>query len=398
MPSSTYYAVLLTLVLGVGCGGGDITQCYWCKEDIKRGALICKHCGKTPNENGADQEPDKTIGGAHNTKPPVDTWARKSHPDQVTIREVETDKQAFIGLKKKFVIKGTIRLSTSSPIDPVVLPTGQRVGRHYFDELHYAFEIKDGTGSLYAYQFKSKSGSSIRNQLIDAPSGSLRGFFHLFLNPSFPHSDNERVHAEYLWQVPDQEINQGTFSSPKDNEPKSTQSSAGEAEKGSSDKTEKLGIDPIVEAAIRMELKKPEGELDIWDLRRVKFGQFSGKNLTELPKGLEKLRGLMRLNLAGNQLTSVKSLKKNWHLNKRLYFLNLSGNQLTDVKGLEKLIKLEKLYLVDNLDLTKTQIDRLQKALPDCTIYTKDSYMAEMMMLILIVGIAVFNAFEKRRT
>ena len=94
--------------------------------------------------------------------------------------------------------------------------------------------------------------------------------------------------------------------------------------------------------------------------------------LTEVPKGLEKLTNLT--------------------------MLRLDKNRLTDVKGLEKLIKLEKLYLVDNLDLTKTQIDRLQKALPDCTIYTKDSYMAEMMMLILIVGIAVFNAFEKRRT
>jgi 5-bromo-4-chloroindolyl phosphate hydrolysis protein len=38
------------------------------------------------------------------------------------------------------------------------------------------------------------------------------------------------------------------------------------------------------------------------------------------------------------------------------------------VKGLEKLTKLENLYLRDNLDLTKAQIDELEKALPDCRI------------------------------
>ena len=48
--------------------------------------------------------------------------------------------------------------------------------------------------------------------------------------------------------------------------------------------------------------------------------------------------------------------------------LSLSYNQLTDVKGLEKLTKLTRLYLQSNPDLTKTQIDQLQKALPKCQI------------------------------
>jgi len=46
----------------------------------------------------------------------------------------------------------------------------------------------------------------------------------------------------------------------------------------------------------------------------------------------------------------------------------LYGNQLTDVTGLENLTQLKSLYLEDNLDLTKAQIDQLQKALPKCKI------------------------------
>ena len=48
--------------------------------------------------------------------------------------------------------------------------------------------------------------------------------------------------------------------------------------------------------------------------------------------------------------------------------LNLNINRLTDVKGLEKLTNLSKLHLQNNPDLTKAQIDQLQKALPKCKI------------------------------
>jgi hypothetical protein len=40
------------------------------------------------------------------------------------------------------------------------------------------------------------------------------------------------------------------------------------------------------------------------------------------------------------------------------------------VKGLEKLTKLTYLDLFNNPDLTKAQIDQLQKALPKCGIYS----------------------------
>jgi hypothetical protein len=78
------------------------------------------------------------------------------------------------------------------------------------------------------------------------------------------------------------------------------------------------------------------------DFEKVPYLQFGGrgKELAELPKGLEKC-------------THLKTL-------------GLEGNQLTDVKGLEKLTKLKTLFLHDNPDLTKAQIDELKKALPRC--------------------------------
>ena len=60
----------------------------------------------------------------------------------------------------------------------------------------------------------------------------------------------------------------------------------------------------------------------------------------------------------------MKGLEKLTQL-KELY---LNNNQLTSAKGLEKLTQLEGLVLGDNPDLTKAQIDELQKALPKCDI------------------------------
>ena len=44
-------------------------------------------------------------------------------------------------------------------------------------------------------------------------------------------------------------------------------------------------------------------------------------------------------------------------------------NKLVNLSGLEKLTKLKWLYLTNTPDLTKAQIDELQKALPNCKIY-----------------------------
>ena len=118
-----------------------------------------------------------------------------------------------------------------------------------------------------------------------------------------------------------------------------------------------------IEAAIRKAAKKPTGELTQADLEKVTKLNLGGNKLTDV-KGLEKLDQLKELYLAKNQLTNVKGLEKLWQLT-RLHF---HSNQLTDVKGLEKLTQLTHLYLENNPDLTKAQIDELQKALPKCKI------------------------------
>ena len=105
-----------------------------------------------------------------------------------------------------------------------------------------------------------------------------------------------------------------------------------------------LIVDPILEKAIRKELKKPEGKLTKADFEKVKRPNLSENQLTEVPKGLENLT--------------------------KMGTLNLNRNQLIDVKGLEKLTQLKYLHLSYNPDLTKAKIDELQKALPKCKIYS----------------------------
>ena len=78
--------------------------------------------------------------------------------------------------------------------------------------------------------------------------------------------------------------------------------------------------DPVVEKAIRGVLEKPTGKLTEADLEQVTYLYLSNSQLTDVPKGLEKL------------------------------------NQLT------------RLDLYNNPDITKAQIDELQKAVPNCEI------------------------------
>ena len=99
----------------------------------------------------------------------------------------------------------------------------------------------------------------------------------------------------------------------------------------------------FIEVAIRKRIKKPVGELTKADMEKV-----------------------TRLSLVNNQLTDVKGLEKL----DQLTWLYLYNNKLNDVTELEKLAKLEDLDIRYNPDLTKAQIDELQKALPNCRIYS----------------------------
>ena len=140
-----------------------------------------------------------------------------------------------------------------------------------------------------------------------------------------------------------------------------------------------------IEKAIRKSLKKPTGELTKADLEKVTELELDGEQLTSV-KGLEKLTQLESLHLPHNKLTNVKGLEKLTQLKElplddnqltsvkglekltQLEGLWLPRNQLTNVKGLKKLTRLTELDLIDNPDLTKAQIDELQKALPKCKI------------------------------
>jgi len=72
----------------------------------------------------------------------------------------------------------------------------------------------------------------------------------------------------------------------------------------------------IVEKAIPWSLDKLKGELTKADLEKVTRLVLAGCELTELPKGLEKLTQLTHLYLNGNQLTDVKGLERLSHPNK----------------------------------------------------------------------------------
>lgn len=80
-----------------------------------------------------------------------------------------------------------------------------------------------------------------------------------------------------------------------------------------------------------------------------------------------KLDMVDSLSITSSQLTSVKELS----VLTELRFLDLYKNDLTDVKGLELLPRLENLWLSGNPDITRTYIDKLQKALPNCDITPK---------------------------
>ena len=119
----------------------------------------------------------------------------------------------------------------------------------------------------------------------------------------------------------------------------------------SEDVPEKLITNPIIEKAIRKSLKKPTGELTKADYEKVTRLILYNKQLTEVPKGLEKLTKLERLHLETNQLTDVTGLEKLTELTR----LNLASNQLTKLpEGLEKLTQLKSLNLGRN-NLTDVQ-------------------------------------------
>ena len=73
-----------------------------------------------------------------------------------------------------------------------------------------------------------------------------------------------------------------------------------------------------------------------------------------------------QLDIAEYQLTDVSSLAGL----KNLKTLYLDNNQLMDISPLMGLTQLKSLSLLFNPNLTKVEIGKLQKALPNCRIYS----------------------------
>ncbi|MBC8325579.1 MAG: leucine-rich repeat domain-containing protein [Verrucomicrobia subdivision 3 bacterium] len=122
----------------------------------------------------------------------------------------------------------------------------------------------------------------------------------------------------------------------------------------------------MIEAAIRYELEKSTGDLTSADLGKVTKLTIAESKLTDV-KDLEKLPALKSLVINDKNLTKLPTglgeLQK-------LEDLDLSMCKLTELKGLEKLTQLKHLWITGNPDLTKAQIDQLQKALPKCFIHS----------------------------
>ena len=188
-----------------------------------------------------------------------------------------------------------------------------------------------------------------------------------------------------------------------------------------------LIADAIVEKAVRIELKKPEGELAEKDLKKVTFlsltaTRITNQGLKEVAKleklkvlwlryeqitdaGLKevaKLQQLEQLYLFHTKITDagLKELAKLQNLKylhltetkitdaglkevtklKNLTSLDLRGTQITDegLKEVAKLQKLEKLSLWDT-KATKAGVAELKKALPKCRIRPPLFYPVELL-------------------
>ena len=141
----------------------------------------------------------------------------------------------------------------------------------------------------------------------------------------------------------------------------------GETEKPEAPKVKVVPNSPEAEAAIEKVIREASGnstgELAKADLERVKVLSLTYNHLTDI-NVLAGLTKLETLSLEFNQLTDVGALAGL----KQLTYLALDRNQLIDISPLAGLRQLQGLDLRDNPKLTKVEIDKLQKALPNCAI------------------------------
>ena len=157
------------------------------------------------------------------------------------------------------------------------------------------------------------------------------------------------------------------------------------------DKPEALVFDPNrggqrdIETVIRRELKKPEGEITVQDMAKLRSFNLHVRGVTDI----SPLKGAINMDWLEihvctisdlTALAGMKNLKKLYAWDNRisdlsplagltnLRHIGLSGNQITDLSPLAGLKQLSELRLKDIPKLTRAEIDKLQKALPNCKI------------------------------
>ncbi len=109
----------------------------------------------------------------------------------------------------------------------------------------------------------------------------------------------------------------------------------------------------IIEKAIRMELKKPTGELTKEDLKKVRSLDFEGTGITDARlKEISKLQQLSSLNLTACRQITDEGLKEVAKLQQLSVLLLSINNKITDA-GLKEVAKLQRL---SELSLWETNI------------------------------------------
>jgi Leucine-rich repeat (LRR) protein/energy-coupling factor transporter ATP-binding protein EcfA2 len=113
---------------------------------------------------------------------------------------------------------------------------------------------------------------------------------------------------------------------------------------------------------------------EIGSFEYLYYLDLSNNQLTSLPNEIGELLYLSTLNLSGNQLTNFpKEIGEFVYL----YSLDLSGNQLTSLPDeIGKLQYLYSLNLTGN-NISKTEIEKIRRLLPNCEIITENSYDSE---------------------
>jgi len=101
--------------------------------------------------------------------------------------------------------------------------------------------------------------------------------------------------------------------------------------------------DPNIEAAVRLEIGKPEGAIYASDLKGLDSLDVSNRNVTDL-SGLQYCTALTQLELSDNNIDDITPLS---HL-ANLSYLELNGNRIRDVSALSHLTNLRNLYLANN--------------------------------------------------